>query len=83
MRQAKESDDALNQAMAEHAADWPSGIAKLYAFRKEHDKALQWLDRAFEHRDEDLYFIKGDPLLKNIDADPRSMPFLRMINLPD
>lgn len=34
-------------------------------------------------RDEDLYVIKGDPLLKNLEGDPRYKAFLRKMNLPE
>ena len=30
-----------------------------------------------------LYFIKVDPLLKNLEADPRYKAFLRKMNLPE
>jgi len=55
----------------------------VYAFRRENDRALEWLNRAYEARDEDLYFIKGDPLLKNLEGDPRYKAFLRKMNLPE
>jgi hypothetical protein len=34
-------------------------------------------------RDEDLYIIKGDPLFKNLERDPRFKAFLRKMNLPE
>jgi adenylate cyclase len=83
MQRQKDSDEALRQAIAESGSDWPSSIAKLYAFRNERDKALEWLKRAYEFRDEDLYWIKGDPLLKNLESDPRYRAFLRNMNLPE
>jgi serine/threonine-protein kinase len=55
----------------------------VYAFRGEKDRAFEWLDRAFDLRDEDLYVIKGDPLLKNLEGDPRYKAFLRKMNLPE
>jgi len=83
MHQQKDSDEALRQAIAESESDWPSSIAKLYAFRNERDKALEWLERAYEFRDEDLYWIKGDPLLKNLESDSRYKAFLRKMHLPE
>ena len=56
---------------------WPSEIARVYAFRGEKDHAFEWLDRAYEARDEDLYIIKGDPLFKNLEGDPRYKAFLQ------
>jgi hypothetical protein len=62
---------------------WPSEIARVYAFRGEKDRVFEWLSKAYEMRDEDLYFIKGDPLLKNIESDARFKAFLRKMNLPE
>jgi TolB-like protein/Flp pilus assembly protein TadD len=78
-----ESDAQLAAAIRQSAASWPSEIARVYAFRREPDHAFEWLNRAYEVRDEDLYFIKGDPLLKNLETDPRYKAFLRKMNLPE
>jgi TolB-like protein/Flp pilus assembly protein TadD len=77
-----ESDAALAEAIRHNGTSWPSEIARVYAFRGEKDRAFEWLDRAFDLRDEDLYVIKGDPLLKNLEGDPRYKAFLRKMNLP-
>lgn len=76
-----ESDAQLAKAIARNASSWASGIARVYAFRGEKDRAIEWLDKAYETRDEDLYFIKGDPLLKNLEGDPRFKAFLKKMNL--
>ena len=78
-----ESDAALAEAIRHNGTSWPSEIARVYAFRGEKDRAFEWLDRAFELRDEDLYVIKGDPLFKNLEGDPRYKAFLRKMNLPE
>jgi adenylate cyclase len=78
-----ESDAQLAEAIRESATDWPLGIATVYAFRGEKDHAFEWLDRAYEARDEDLFMIKGNPLLKNLEGDPRYKAFLRKMNLPE
>jgi hypothetical protein len=83
MHRSAQSDDALKQAIAQSQADWPSSIARVYAFRGQTDEALKWLERAYEFRDEDLYFIKDDPLLQKLEADSRYKAFLRKLNLPD
>jgi TolB-like protein len=41
------------------------------------------VERAYQQRDIDLYFIKGDPLLKNLEGEPRYKAFLRKMNLPE
>jgi TolB-like protein/Flp pilus assembly protein TadD len=78
-----EADTALAEAIRHNGTSWPSGIARVYAFRGEKDHALEWLNRAFDMRDEDLYVIKGDPLLKNLEGDPRYTAFQRKMNLSD
>jgi hypothetical protein len=37
----------------------------------------EWLDRAYEARDEALYFLKGYPLFKNLEGDPSYKALLR------
>jgi TolB-like protein/tetratricopeptide (TPR) repeat protein len=78
-----ESDAQLAQAIQRNGASWPSEIARVYAVRGEKDRAFEWLARAYDARDEDLCFIKGDPLFKNIQYDPRYKAFLKKMNLPE
>jgi tetratricopeptide (TPR) repeat protein len=78
-----ESDATMTRSIATNANTWASAIAKACAYRGESDKALQWLDRAYAQRDEDLYFIKGDPQLRALEADPRYQAFLARLHLSD
>ena len=78
-----ESDVRLTEAIRQNGGSWPSEIARVYAFRGEKDKAFEWLDRAFNYRDEDLFMIKDDPLFRNLEADTRYKAFLRKMNLPE
>jgi TolB-like protein len=78
-----ESDAQLAAAIRLNGDDWAFEIARVYAFRGEKDQAFEWLDRAYETRDEDLYAIVGDPLLKNLEGDPRYKAFLHKMNLPE
>ncbi len=77
-----ESDAQLAAAIRQNATDWPQGIASVYAFRGEKDHAFEWLDKAYEARDH-LYIFKGDPLMKNLEGDPRYKAFLKKMNLPE
>ena len=61
----------------------PAWIAEVHAFRGQKDEAFTWLDRAYAQRHPYLSIIKGDPLLKNLEADPRYKTFLRKMNLPE
>jgi tetratricopeptide (TPR) repeat protein len=83
MHRTRDSDADLGKAIKTSAVDWPSSIAKLYAFRGNSDQAIAWLERAYAFRDEDLYFVKGDPQLRALAGDPRYKAFLRKMNLPD
>jgi tetratricopeptide (TPR) repeat protein len=83
MGKKAESDAALKRAIEHNAEAWPSAIARVYAFRGERDEAMKWFERAYSVKDEDLYLIRGDPLTKNLEGDPRYKAFLRKMNLPE
>ena len=78
-----ESDRALERQTAEHASDSAYEIAQAHAYRAELDQAFVWLDRAYIQKDAELYWVKGDPLLKNLENDPRYKVFLRKMKLPE
>ena len=71
LHRTKDSDTALAQLAGEHAADEAFEIAEAYAFRGQKDRAFEWLDRAYAQKDFALYYMKGDPLLKNLEGEPR------------
>jgi TolB-like protein len=79
----KEADAELTQLEGEHAADMAMWIAEAHAFRGQKDQAFTWLERAYAQKDIWLWTIKGDPLLKNLQAEPRYKALLRKMNLPE
>jgi tetratricopeptide (TPR) repeat protein len=79
----RESRAALGQAIERNGNSWASNIAKVYAFLGEADQALEWPDRAYAQRDEELYFIKGDPMLRGLEQDVGYRAFLKKMNLSD
>ncbi len=81
--QKQQANAALNRAELVGADDMPVEIAEAYALRGNADKAFEWLDRAYATKDSDLYYIKGDPLLRNLERDPRYRAFLRKMDLPE
>ena len=83
MGKKAESDAALRRAIEHNAEEWPSAIARVYAFRGERDEAMNWFERAYPVKDEDLYLIRGDPLTKKLEGDPRYKALLRKMNLPE
>jgi hypothetical protein len=78
-----ESNAAVAAYTRAHSDDEPLGIADIHANRGEADAAFSWLERAYVQRSANLYWIKGDILLKNIEDDPRYKAFLRRMNLPE
>jgi adenylate cyclase len=83
LHRAAEADAELRKLESEHSGDMAMWIAEVHAFRGEKDIALSWLDRAYAQKDIFLWLIKGDPLLRNLDGDPRYRAFLRTMNLPE
>jgi TolB-like protein/lipoprotein NlpI len=79
--QKKEADAALAELIAKLSNDAAYQIAEVYAFRGETDHAFQWLDRALAQRDGGLIEIKGDPMLKSLEHDPRYAEFLKKLGL--
>jgi TolB-like protein/Flp pilus assembly protein TadD len=77
-----DSSATLAQMLKNHS-NHPFGIAQVHAFRGETDEAFRWLDIAFAQKDAALEYIKGNPLLKNLEEDPRYKAFLRKMNLPE
>jgi TolB-like protein len=57
-------------------------IAMTYAYRGDADRAIEWLDRAYQQKDLWLCLLFGEPLFKNIAHDPRFIAFLKKMNLP-
>jgi TolB-like protein/DNA-binding winged helix-turn-helix (wHTH) protein len=79
----KEADSALSELIAKYHSGNAYEIARVYAFRKQPDEALKWLDQAFAQRDSGLIGTNVDPLLKNLHNDPRFAAFLKTIHLPN
>jgi TolB-like protein/Tfp pilus assembly protein PilF len=80
---AKESQQALDEVIAKYAHTAAYQIAEVYAWRREKDKAFEWLERAYQEQDGGLSRVKGDALLKSLRNDPRFNALLRKMNLPE
>jgi tetratricopeptide (TPR) repeat protein len=78
----KEADAALGEYIEKDQSNGAFQIAEIYAYRGETDKAFEWLERAYKQRDGGLSSMKGDPLLRNIEKDPRYNAFLKKMKLP-
>ena len=77
-----EADEALEAQIAQWAEAGALFVAQTYAYRGDHDLALEWLERAYRQKDQGLIEFTGEPLFKNLADDPRYKAFLRKLNLP-
>ena len=78
-----EADEALQAQIAQWADTGAFFVAMTYAYRGDHDRALEWLERAYRQKDASLDEIVGEPLFSNLADDPRYKAFLRKMNLPE
>ena len=83
MGKKKQSDEWLKRAITHDSVLYPSAIAKVFAYRGEREQAMKWLEKAFAVKDGDLYFLKHEPLMKNLEGDPRYVAFLAKLNMPE
>jgi len=78
-----EAGEALQAQIAQWADTGAFFVAMTYAYRGDHDRALEWLERAYQQKDASLDEIVGEPLFKNLADDPRFKAFLRKMKLPE
>ena len=78
-----ESEEALIQLIRNHGDVAAAQIAEIYAFRKDNDRAFEWLERSFRQRDPGLAWSRLDPFLSPLREDSRWDPFLRKLGLAD
>jgi serine/threonine protein kinase/TolB-like protein len=80
---AKESQQALDEFIANRGNAKTYDIALIYAWRGEKDKALEWLDRAYQQHNSDLYTFRNDPVFASLRGDARFAAMLKKMNLPE
>jgi hypothetical protein len=78
-----EADEALQAQIAQWADTGAFFVAMTYAYRGDHDRTLEWLERAYRQKDASLDEITGEPLFKNMADDVRYQAFLRQLKLPE
>jgi TolB-like protein/Tfp pilus assembly protein PilF len=76
-----DSDAALAESI-KRTTVFPSGVAGVYAYRRENDEAFKWIDRAYAQKDSLLTRIKFSLEFDNLHDDPRYKAFLKKMNLP-
>lgn len=80
---ARESQQALDELIAKHAADGAYQVAEALAWRGEKDKSFEWLERAYNQRDGGLSEVKVDLLLDRLHGDARFKSLLKKMSLPE
>jgi TolB-like protein len=78
-----DSDEALSRFSKQHATDRAYRIAQIHAYRGDANAAFVWLGRAYDQKDVDLLWFKGNLAFKALETDPRYRAFLRKMNLPE
>jgi TolB-like protein/Flp pilus assembly protein TadD len=79
---ARESQQALEHLIATSGKESTYQIAEVYAFRGERERAFEWLERSLALQDAGMRYLKHDPLLRTLRADPRYVALLKKMNLP-
>ena len=80
-KKASLSDENLARLIKSYGDVAAYQVAEVYAFRHENDHAFEWLERAYRQRDPGLSKLKPDPLLGELQKDPRWEPLLSKVGL--
>ena len=72
---------ALRELIATHGSAGAYQIAEVYAYRGEDDKALDWLERAYQQHDSGMTYLKADNLFNNLHQNPRYLELLKKMRL--
>jgi len=67
------------KALTQQAYPFSYLIAEVYAGLGESDRAFEWLNKAYEQRDYQLTWLKLDPMVDSLRADPRFQDLLRRV----
>jgi hypothetical protein len=73
-------EDLQQRAKKRHVT--PYWIGMVYIGLGEKAEALRWLEKAYEERSVWMCFIKMDPTLEPLRAEPRFQALMRKMNFP-
>jgi serine/threonine-protein kinase len=73
-------DDLMAPQQTEHYVP-PYSVALIHIALGNKQKAFEWMDRAFQERDESFIHLRVDPRLDDLRSDPQFIDLLRRINL--
>ena len=78
---AAESQRALDNLITREGDSMGYQIADVYAWRRENDKAFEWLERAYQRHDAGLGYVTYDRYLAHLRTDPRYSALIRKLKL--
>ncbi len=73
-------DDLIRRSNQQYVS--PFYVALIFTGLKENEKALDWLDKAYQDRSNPLIFLKVDPELDPLRSSPRFQDLQRSLGLP-
>ena len=76
--------EVLEKLLARSKTEYVSAyeIATVYAGLGDKDRAIEWLEKAYEERSNALARFRMDPRLRSLHSDPRFQDLLRRMNFP-
>lgn len=76
--------DRLKLISEENVGTSPEySVGLYYSGTGQKEKALDWLERAYNSHDTELYWLKTEPMFKTLHGDPRYEKLLRKIGFPE
>jgi TolB-like protein len=69
-------------AQIKHSAGNEFQLVETYGYFGDADKAFYWLDQAVRNHDPGVLWLRGNPFLKPLTADPRYAARLQLLKLP-
>jgi adenylate cyclase len=76
------ADDLVQRLVDTVASSSAYQIGVIFAWRNDHERGLDWLERAYEQRDGGLEDLKVGALLRNVRGDARYKALLHQMNFP-
>jgi len=78
---AAESDALLSELIKKYAGQFDYEIAQVYAFRKDHLKAIEWLNRAYLQKEFLMLLVDKDPVFKSVRDEPKFQEIVAKLNI--
>ena len=76
--------DQLQKRAAQSSAGSPSySLAMIYAEMGEIDTAFEWLEKAYQDHEVEMYWLKVEPPFEPLRSDPRWQEMLEKVGFPD